>query len=196
MNAKNRSGCSVNHKGDGAPKAGKAPGPCSGGTKLCTHCKRSLPHGAFSPHPETVSRLNSWCKDCCRESKRISAQRRRDRDKLSRVGGPHITARQWLATIGATKEERELVRQGVECCKAFEADMERRVRESEHDGYHNARVARNFRCAEAVMDEAGVHWRRQVALLDAVIRLAKEEGVSFAFTRASAWRQDAMVEVG
>lgn len=38
--------------------------------KRCKHCQQHKPFDQYSSHPDTVDRLQVWCKDCVRQAVR------------------------------------------------------------------------------------------------------------------------------
>lgn len=108
--------------------------------------------------------------------------------------GPRMTGAEWLDWIRATPGERALVALGVERMAAHEAEMQRRVNVGtkpgfQHNGYRNGKLKNPFVAAMDLLDAAKIDWRRQVTLLNAVLRYAKEAGISTNFTGASSWRK-------
>lgn len=103
--------------------------------------------------------------------------------------GPRMTGLEFLAWVGATNEERALVRAGVQRLRAYEQDMARRVTEPRHSGYRNGSRPRAFVSAEDLLNAAGVPCWRQVTLMAAMLRFAREQGITMNFTTLSEWRK-------
>jgi hypothetical protein len=105
---------------------------------------------------------------------------------------PEYPGAAWLDRIEATPAERAAVAEAVERIMAFEGKLAERVRRKE--GKKQGDVFAYEESPAYALEQLGVGWRREVSLMNAVLRLARERGAVFGYRKHSAWGKRILAE--
>lgn len=96
-----------------------------------------------------------------------------------------------LDSVHATEQEREAVEAAYRAVLAFETELVQRQAAG-----NRSDVFDRDESAEGIIARTGLPWQRQVTLLSAVVRLARERGITFRYASSAAWNRRVLAEVG
>lgn len=97
-----------------------------------------------------------------------------------------ISTRDLLKSLRLDDVEWALVELAVDACWEYEAYLRSTLKDG---GTRGGGERYTGRTANGVLNEAGVPWRRQCALMHAVVRVGRDRGLSFSHEKGSTWRQ-------